>query len=285
MCAKIGLVLGGGGSRGAAHIGVAEVLQRESIPIDLIVGTSMGAIVGALYALDVPPQEMARSISNWQGSNIFALNLFSARARQKQISRELAYFLGEKTFDDLRIPLAMMAVDMNTGREVVLDSGPLLPAVLASSAVPAVFPPVEMDGMKLADGGVIDSLNTEVAFVRGADRVIAVDVYPQLEPDKWNDPLGAIMGLEVPLLSGGAEPGMVSSLWRSVRIAMWYIHAKRIALHPPDVLLRPDVGRYGSLDFNDIAGPLRAGQDEAEKNLPKIRALVDQRSGAKAEGR
>lgn len=285
MSAKIGLVLGGGGSRGAAHIGVAEVLQRESIPIDLIVGTSMGAIVGALYALDVPPQEMARSISNWQGSNIFALNLFSARARQKQISRELAYFLGEKTFDDLRIPLAMMAVDMNTGREVVLDSGPLLPAVLASSAVPAVFPPVEMDGMKLADGGVIDSLNTEVAFVRGADRVIAVDVYPQLEPDKWNDPLGAIMGLEVPLLSGGAEPGMVSSLWRSVRIAMWYIHAKRIALHPPDVLLRPDVGRYGSLDFNDIAGPLRAGQDEAEKNLPKIRALVDQRSGAKAEGR
>jgi NTE family protein len=285
MSAKIGLVLGGGGSRGAAHIGVAEVLQRERIPIDLIVGTSMGAIVGALYALDVPPQEMARSISNWQGSNIFAINLFSARARQKQISRELAYFLGEKTFDDLRIPVAMMAVDMNTGREVVLDSGPLLPAVLASSAVPAVFPPVEMDGMKLADGGVIDSLNTEVAFVRGADRVIAVDVYPQLEPDKWNDPLGAIMGLEVPLLSGGAEPGMVSSLWRSVRIAMWYIHAKRIALHPPDVLLRPDVGRYGSLDFNDIAGPLRAGQDEAEKNLPKIRALVDQRSGAKAEGR
>jgi NTE family protein len=285
MLQKIGLVLGGGGSRGIAHIGVVEVLQRENVPIELIVGTSMGAIVGALYALEIPPQEMTRSISNWQGSNIFAMNLFSARARQRQIARELALFLGEKTFDDLSISLAVMAVDMDTGREVVLDSGPLLPAILASSAVPAVFPPVEIDGMKLADGGVIDSLNTEVAFARGANRVIAVDIYPQLEPDRWNDPLGAIMGLELPLLSGGTEPGMVSSLWRSVRIAMWYIHAKRISLHPPDVLLRPDVGRYGSLDFNDITGPLRAGRDEAEKHLPQIRALVDQRFDAKAEGR
>ena len=277
MSPRIALVLGGGGSRGIAHIGVLEVLEREGIPIDLIVGTSMGAIIGGLYAVGMSPAMMAEHMQGWQSNNVFSMNLFSARARQRQIEKQLRPTVGDRLFADLRMPMKMLAVDMNTGKEVILDSGPLLPAMLASSAVPVVFPPVEINGMKLADGGVIDSLNTEVAFAHGAQKVIAVDIYPMLEQDTWDDPLGAIMGIDLPLV-GTSTDNPVSAVWRSFRIAMWYLHAKRVSLHPPDVLLRPDVGHYGSLDFNDVKGPLAAGRAEAEKHLPAIRALIETES-------
>jgi NTE family protein len=225
----------------------------------------------------MPPAKMADYMHGWQGNNVFSMNLFSARARQRQIENQLRAVIGDRTFGDLDIPMVMLAVDMNTGQEVILDAGPLLPAILASSAVPVVFPPVEMDGMKLADGGVIDSLNTEVAFAHGAQKVIAVDIYPMLEQDTWDDPLGAIMGIDLPLVSTSAD-NPISAVWRSIRIAMWYLHAKRVSLHPPDVLLRPEVSDYGSLDFNNIKGPLAAGRAEAEKHLAAIRALVETES-------
>lgn len=274
---RIGLVLGGGGSRGIAHVGVLEVLVREQIPLDLIVGTSMGAIVGALFALGLSPGQLIGEMLNWRGNNIFTVNLFSARARQRMIEAQLSRYMGGKTFADLRVPLVVMSVDMLTGREVALDKGPLLPAVLASSAVPGVFPPIELDGMQLVDGGVIDSLCTGVAFDRGVERMIAVDIYPQLEQDGWSDPLSAIMGVDLPFNFWGstASPNMVSTIWRSVRIMTWHLHAKRLSLHPPDVLLRPDVSSYGSLDFKDIDGPLIAGRTEAENYLPLIRNLLD----------
>ncbi len=276
---KIGLVLGGGGSRGIAHIGVLEVLVREQIPIDVIVGTSMGAIVGTLFALGYTPRQISEYMMPWRGNNIFTVNLFSARARQKAIEEQLIKAMKHKTFADLKIPTTLMAVDMLSGREVALNKGSLIPAVLASSAVPGVFPPVDVDGAQLADGGVIDSLCTEMAFVQGADKVIAVDIYPQLEQDNWSDPLAAVMGVDLPFgllsSSGDRSPSMVSAIWRSIRIMTWNLHAKRLSLHPPDVLLRPDVGSYGSLDFKDFDGPLVAGRTEAENYLPLIKALVE----------
>lgn len=280
MPPKIGLVLGGGGSRGIAHIGVLQVLAREQIPVDLIVGTSMGAIVGALFALGISPADLEKYFAKWQGNSLFSINLFSARARQRVVQEQLETVMKGKTFADLKIPAVVMAVDMLTGREVALNKGLLTPALLASSAVPAVFPTVEIDGMQLADGGVIDSLATHPAYAHGAEKVIAVDIYPQLEQNGWSDPLGAIMGVDLPfnLLATNLiskSPSMVSSLWRSIRIMTWNLHATRISAHPPDVLLRPDVGKYGSLDFKDFKAPLAAGIAEAERCLPQIKALLE----------
>jgi len=280
MPPKIALVLGGGGSRGVAHIGVLQVLVREGIPIDLIVGTSMGAIVGALFAFGISPQELESYFAKWQGNSLFSLNLFSARARQRVVEEQIETVLKGKIFTDLKIPTIVMAVDMLTGHEVALSGGLVTPALLASSAVPAVFPTVEIDGMQLADGGVIDSLATHIAFEQGAEKMIAVDIYPQLEQNGWSDPLGAIMGVELPfnLLAANPiskSPSMVSSLWRSIRIMTWNLHTTRIAAHPPDVLLRPDVGKYGSLDFKDFKSPLAAGIAEAERCLPQIKALLE----------
>lgn len=282
MRPKIGLVLGGGGSRGLAHIGVLDVLQREQIPIDFIVATSMGGIVGVLFALGFSPSQIAAGMADMQKQS-FVMKVLGARARQRQVRQYLSRVVGEKNFADLHIPVTLMAVDMLSGEEVTLSEGPLLPAMLASSAVPGAFPPVRLNGRPLADGGVIDSLATHVAYEQGADRVIAVDVYPPLEKDNpWTDPLSAVMGFQLPAAifstSGNGEnriPTMAASMWRSFRVMTWYLHCLRLELHPPHVLLRPDVGAYGSLDFKDVDGPIRAGIEEAERHLPAIRALLD----------
>jgi NTE family protein len=273
---KIGLVLGGGGSRGIAHVGVLSVIAREHIPVDLIVGTSMGGIVGALYANGVSPDDMADGMDDMRGTTLLNMNLFSARARQRMLEDQLSV-LTNKSFADLKIPLTVMTVDMVHGREVAIREGSLIPALLATSAVPGVFPPVEMKGMQLADGGVIDSLATHIAFEQGADKVIAVDVYPPLETETpWVDPLGAILGFQLPFSGNGSEtrPGVISSIWRAVRVMTWHLHEERLCAHPPDVLLRPSVETYASMDFKDIRGPLMAGAAEAERQLPAIKALL-----------
>lgn len=279
MRPKIGLVLGGGGSRGLAHVGVLEVLEREGIAVDFIVGTSMGGIVGALYAYGFHPSTIAKRMKQLGGSSLFVTRIFSARARQNLVRDYLAEAFEDKTFDDLKIPLTVMAVDMQHGREVELKSGPLIPSLLATSAVPAVFPPVELDGMQLADGGVIDSLATHVAYAQGADVVIGVDVYSQLETeDFWNDPLSDIMGFASPFnfLNINSMPSMLAAVWRSVRVMTWHLHQSRINSATPHVLMRPAVDHYGSLDFRDVEGPVMAGVVEAERHLARIKALVQE---------
>lgn len=281
MRSKIALVLGGGGSRGLAHIGVMEVLVREQIPVDMIVATSIGAIVGVFFALGYSPAEIAAGMTDMQ-NNSLAMKIASTRARQRRVRAQLAGILEGKTFADLKIPVTMMAVDMVHGEEVALSEGPLLPALLASTAVPGAFPPVKYGDMQLADGGVIDSMATHVAYEQGAGKVVAVDIYPALDKDNpWTDPLSAVMGFQLPAgilsTSGNGDdkiPTIAASMWRSFRVQTWYLHQQRLAAHPPDVLLRPDVGDYGSLDFKDLAGPLEAGRLEAERHLDALRGLI-----------
>jgi NTE family protein len=275
---KIGLVLGGGGSRGLAHIGVLQILIRERIPIDLIVGTSMGGIVGALFALGFPPDQLADQMAVLQRSSPINLKRLSARSRQRMLRSLLSEALNDKTFADLEIPTTLMAVDMVQGTEVALNEGPLMPAALATSAVPVIFPPVELNGMQLADGGVIDSLATHVAFGQGANKVIAVDIEPPLERDNpWVDPISAMTGFQFPFLFGSENssqtPDPLTSVWRAARVMSWHIHQERLSAHPPDVLLRPKVEQYGSLDFKELRGPLLAGVAEAERHLEELKAL------------
>jgi NTE family protein len=277
-----GLVMGGGGSRGLAHIGVLKVLIREHIPIDCIVGTSMGSIVGVLYALGYKPAEIGQGVSMLlPGGSLFNVKMLSARARQRRVQEFLSEHLEGKCFADLSIPVTVMTVDMLHGQEVGLTEGPLVPALLASSAVPGAFPPVKHKDMELADGGVIDSLATHVAYKQGVDKIIAVDVYPELDrEDPWTDPVSAIMGVRLPAnifsTSGDGTdkvPTAAASMWRSVRVMTSYLHELRLADHPPDVLLRPKVDDYGSLDFKDIDGPVQAGVEEAERHLAALQAL------------
>jgi NTE family protein len=276
---KVGLVLGGGGSRGAAHIGVLHVLVRAKVPIDLIVGTSAGGIVAVLFALGYTPRQLIKRLSQIRGRSLINVKHLRARARQRWLRNLLGDALEGKTFADLSIPVALMAVDMVSGAEVALTEGPLLSAILATCATPGVFPVIERNGMQLADGGVIDSLATHAAREQGADRVIAVDVFPSLEQENpWRVPISATLGIKLPFglsqaIDEARTPHTIASLWRATRVITWNLHKQRLRTHSPDVLLRPQVSRHQAFHLGDLSGLVLAGVVEAERQMAALEAI------------
>ena len=212
---RIGVVLSGGGARGLAHVGVLEILEELRVPVDLVAGTSMGAIVGGLYASGLPPDSLRRVVDDLDWEQILAdtpprVSLdFPRRADQRRYSveleigltregpllppglisgQDLGLLLRRRTlpvapvedFSRLPVPYSAVATDIATGERVVLDHGDLVRAMRASMAIPIVFSPVEVEGRLLVDGGLVDNLPVERARDMGADVVIAVDVSPPL---------------------------------------------------------------------------------------------------------
>ena len=208
---KIGLVLAGGGAKGAAHVGVLKVIEELRIPIDFVVGTSMGSIVGGLYASGMSPQEIEKAIEDIDWTDLFvdaperadrsfrrktddALYLFKAKPGfgDGKIKLPLAYIQGQKfdlqlnrltqrvaavhDFDKLPIPFRAVAADLETGEEVILKSGNLARSIRASMAVPGAFDPVEMDGKLLIDGGIANNIPVSVARAMGAEVLIVSEL-------------------------------------------------------------------------------------------------------------
>jgi len=181
---KIGLVLSGGGARGLAHIGVLKVFEQEGIPIDMVVGTSVGAIIGALYASGLPISniEQLAHETGWDKlTNISRVSLLRLMVAEDLLSSEkLGRFLtrqmGTTRFDQLNKQFACVATDIRTGERIIFKEGELEPAVRASATIPGAFSPVKYRHRFLVDGGVIDNLPTDIAKLMGADIVIAVQV-------------------------------------------------------------------------------------------------------------
>ena len=231
---RIALVLSGGGARGSAHVGVLKVLEELRIPVDMVVGTSMGAIVGGLYSSGVSPEEMEVFLAetNWRdlldNKPPTASPSVPAEGRRPDLSRsfrgriqpritstatqpprqrsEAVYVLqsmtlptaGIEDFDLLPIPFRAVATDLEKGDTIVIASGDLGSAMRASMSVPGVFSPVEIDGRLLVDGGIVDNLPVDVARAMGADIVIAVDVGTPL---LGRDALGSISGVTSQMMS------------------------------------------------------------------------------------
>ena len=176
---KIGLVLGSGGARGYAHLGVLKILQEAEIHIDLVVGTSFGAIVGAAYAaggnifelekiaLETGWIKLLKMIDIAPPKGIFAGN---------KLEKFFSVLTQQKHFSELTVPLTVVATDIKTGEEVIISKGSVSKAILASSAFPGIFAPVEIDNRWLVDGVLVNPLPIQIAFDIGADIVIAVDV-------------------------------------------------------------------------------------------------------------
>lgn len=181
---RIGLVLGGGGARGLAHIGVLRILQEEGIPIDVITGTSVGALIGGLYAANVPIEKMERLAEDigWEKiTNLSAEAIVKLLTAEKLLSTEkmekyITLQIGNKRFDELKIPFACVATDLKTGEKIIFREGLVAPAVRASATIPGVFEPVEYRQRYLVDGGLVDNLPVEVAKMLGAEIIIAVMV-------------------------------------------------------------------------------------------------------------
>ena len=268
---KIGLALSGGGARGLAHIGVLKVLEREGIRVDFLAGTSMGGVIAAGYAAGFDSaylEQEAQRMSSWR--NLLPLVDRSlpglGLVKGERVRDYLASHIGEMTFDQLRIPLALVAVDLLTGEEVLLRSGVLADAVRATISLPGVFAPYPLDGRLLVDGGALNNLPADVVRGMGAEVVIAVDVSADAELLPYEAPEGNGR-LPLPQVLH-----MVTSLRRVVSIMSHQMTQYRLAWAQPEVVICPRL----DLDITVLGGFSRArevvaaGEVAAEAELPRL---------------
>ena len=273
---KLGLALGGGGARGLAHIGVLKVLDREQIAVDVIAGTSMGGIVGALYAAGFSGERIEAEMLRLSRSRLELVKLIDLRLGAAglvgggRITEMLAALLGtDLTFADLRIPFAVTGVDILTGREVDLSEGNVVEAVRATMSVPGVFSPVEIGPYRLVDGGVLNNVPVDLALKLGADAVIAVDVLPNFRANQPGQPP------VVEPIQGASLPLQLSNLWHVVLVMMAALTEFRLKEAPPDLMIRPDVPKDIDIlfGFEQAAQAIAAGEQAAQALLNDIRLL------------
>lgn len=279
---KIGLVLSGGGARGIAHIGVLRVLEDMRVPIDCISGTSMGAIVGGLYAAGLSPAELEDLVTSIPWNEAFkdkptADQLSFRRKEESQsykidlnlgygdgkfktakgfvqgknlntlLKKLLLHTSGILNFDHLRIPFRSVAADIETGEAVVLGSGDLAAAIRASMSIPGFFAPAEIDGRILVDGGIANNLPMNVARQMGADILIIVDIGTPLRSRENLSSLASISAQVMTIL-----------IQRNVS-------AQLQTLKPEDILIKPNLGNIGTTDFAQTAKALKIGHDAADR--------------------
>ena len=288
---RIGLVLSGGGARGLAHVGVLKALERAHVRIDAIAGTSMGAIVGGLYASGMSADQLEAELRRIDWDALFATRVarpyLSQRRKEEDFeiatglefgvhdgqlsapqgalsSRGLELLLRRLTlpvrhvddFDHLAIPFRALATDMETGKPVILSHGDLAVALRSSMSVPGVFAPTEVDGRILGDGGLVDNLPVDVARAMGVDVVIAVNIGTPLS---GRDSLSSVVGLTEQMIAILTEQNVERSI---------------ATLKPADLLLAPDLGKLTSSDFSRVAELIKIGDDYAEAQSPHLAAYA-----------
>ena len=270
---KIGLALGGGGARGLAHIGVLEVLERESIPIDMMAGTSMGGIITALYACGFSPeqmQEIALQLADMRNLLRF-LDLTPPERgliRTDRIRAYLAELVGkDRRIEDLSLPIALAAVDLYSKQAVYLTQGNLVEACMATSAVPGLFPPVPFGNYLLVDGGVLDNVPAKALRHLGAEYLIAVDVNHLLgEHHQWSDlPKDATIRKFL--------PAFALDFYQAEIIMISTMTAINFAKAKPNIVIRPPVPSDVNIffGFTHALDTIQHGVHATEELIEKIK--------------
>ena len=288
---RIGLVLSGGGARGLAHVGVLKALERAHVRIDAIAGTSMGAIVGGLYASGMSADQLETELRRVNWDDLFATRVarpFLAQRRKEEdfeigtglefgvhdgqlsvpqgafSSRGLELLLRRFTlpvrhiddFDKLPIPFRAVATDMETGQPMILSHGDLAVALRSSMSVPGVFAPTEVDGHLLGDGGLVDNLPVDVARSMGVDVVIVVNVGTPLG---GRESLRSVIGLSEQMIAILTEQNVERSI---------------ATLGPHDVLLDPALGKLTSSDFSHAADLIKIGETYVDAQSTRLAAYT-----------
>lgn len=288
---KIGLVLGGGGARGAAHIGVLKVLEKHNIPISYIAGTSMGAVVGGFYASGMSVNEIEHAIiaNDWQplfqdrppradrsfrrknddngflvdfdmGVNkdglIFPKGLVQGQNLELALKRYTLPVATIDDFDQLPIPFRAMATDLESGEAVAIKSGDLATAIRASMSLPGIFKPVQIDGRVLADGGIVNNLPIQIVRDMGADILIVVDVgFPLRE-------------------AGSLDSALAVSRQMLTIMIINRTREQIMKLKEQDVLISPELGDLDSQDFQRLAEAMNSGEIKARELTESLSALA-----------
>ena len=289
---RIGLVLGGGGARGAAHVGVLKVLEEMRIPVDCIAGNSMGAIVGGLYAAGLSPEEIEREMvgMDWDdvlddkprrpdqqfrrkrdddnylikkyvglqdGKIELPLGYIQGQKFDMELARLTHHVSGLKSFDDLPIPFRAVATDIETGKAVVLGKGNLARVIRASMAVPGAFDPVEIDGKLLVDGLVANNVPVDVGRAMGADVLIVVNVgTPLMKRGEITTALAVI--------------GQMSNI-----LSARNVEEQLKTLQKQDVYISPDLGDLSTSDFKRAADAIAVGEKAANGEREALARLVN----------
>jgi NTE family protein len=288
---RIGLVLAGGGAKGVAHVGVLKVLDELNVPVDFVVGTSMGAIVAGAYATGLTGAEMERRlrVADLEGvlldqpprpqrslrakaldrANVYGVEVGAGLDGLKLpagaiVGQNIEIFLGELVgaaadagrFDELPIPYRAVATDILTGDMVLLDRGDLVSAMRASMAVPGVFSPVELDGRLLVDGGLVRNLPVDVARGMGADVLIVVNL---ATTPRSREEVGSAVGITQQM----ADLLIDSNVKRSLA-----------ELTERDVLITPQLLNYSSANFREAISLIRLGEEAARAKAEQLRPLA-----------
>jgi len=253
MAPKVGLALGSGGARGFAHIGVLKVLKEAGIPIHCIAGSSMGSLIGCIYAVHENPHMMEKLAihlkpKHWIDFTVPRMGLVAG----EKVSELIRILTHGKRLEQLRMPVAVVATDLETGQEIVFTEGPIDKAVRASIAIPGIFNPVLDEGRVLVDGGVVNRVPIKVVKDLGADVVIAVDVVA-----------------EVPKIEIQSLFDVIS---QTIDVMERHVYQGQAAL--ADLLIQPKVGHVSSTDFGQAAHCILAGEAAAREKIDEIRRLV-----------
>lgn len=292
---KVGLALGSGTARGLAHVGVLKVLQREGILIDLVAGTSIGAYVGAIFASGRSAETaeyyaVKRFPSKW--SYLTMVDLIFIKSGLMSGVRPIHYLksiIGDPTFRELPVPLAVVATDLKTGMPVVIRDGSVLEAVRCSTAFPGVIEPFLYGGRYLLDGGLTDPVPVDVLEVMGASVKIAVDVIPTVEHRVPRQEVEILLShfhekarrrrsfkRLFSKIGKAAEiirkPFIFNVVLRSVETMECRISAEGVKT--ADVVIRPELGDCGLFDFHRVKEIIRSGERAAEEALPAIRLAL-----------
>ena len=249
---EIALVLGGGGSRGIAHLGVLSVFEEEGIPIDLIVGTSAGSVVGAMYADTLTTKPIIENYRSKKRKHLLDFNVLNLRYgiyKGEAFRNFLEQSMTAKTFDDLKIPVIVVATDLISGEEISFGSGELAPVLHASCALPYFFHPVEIYGRPFVDGGVTNPVPVSVAKRHQPRLTIAVDVTQSLPRDLPNNLVGIAK--------------------RSAEICFQKIN--RLCLEEADIVITPDVKGIGTFEDKAFEELYQAGRAAGKEAVQEIR--------------
>ncbi len=310
----VGLVLGSGSSRGWAHIGVIEALEEEKIPIDYVVGCSVGSYVGAIYAAG-SLGSLKEFVLRMDGKKVFSyFDVVFPRSGFLDGTRRLKELYSMHTdvedFSDLKLPLLMVATDLATGKKVVLKSGKILEALRATMSIPGLFAPVRVKDRWLVDGGLVDPVPVGVARALDADVVIAVDLNSGIvsrkklrrqarrtakntgDPHAYKSELikkltdyyqsaeTSFAGKLSELLGReSATPDIIETVLTSINIMQERITRINLAVEPPDVLIQPHLGQLKMMDFDQVEHTIEEGYAGVKDKIEQIKALLEPAGG------
>ncbi len=288
---KFGLALGGGGAKGLAHIGVLRVLEEHGLVPDLVAGTSMGALVGALYGFMGGASEVdkyALGFENTDLSRYLSLRVSSSGLiSDRRVRKLLEEAFGSAKIEDLKRPFFTTAVDILSGEEVIFSRGPLAEAVMASISIPVVFPPCNLHGRYLSDGGLVDVVPVDVLKKNGADFIVAVNVLGP-PPRTSRGPAARTMGRN-PLLprrlhalvsrrTGTSErqaaPNILEELLFAIEIMQVEMVISKLKNDVPDVVIQVETSDFAMFEFDRPREIIERGRQTMRRRVGEVERLL-----------